>query len=83
MVCGYYPACDIYVNRRVFLVCKSDRSCKAFPLRGQPDTAFSDEEDEDDLDGMICYKGGETVFNNHQFCDVTSEPAYDFLYLTV
>jgi hypothetical protein len=22
---------------------------------------------------MTCYKGGETVFNNHQFCDVTSK----------
>ena len=21
---------------------------------------------------MTCYKGGETVFNNHQMCDVTS-----------
>ena len=57
------------------LVCQSDKSCKAFPLWGQPDTTPFEEEGEDDLEGMTCYKGGLTVFNNHQFCDVTSKPA--------
>jgi hypothetical protein len=63
-------------NLRIFPVCQSDNSCKAFPLRGIPNTVDFDEGDEDDLEGMVCYKGGETVFNNHQFCDVTSEPAF-------
>jgi ABC-type multidrug transport system ATPase subunit/ABC-type multidrug transport system permease subunit len=28
---------------------------------------------------MTCYKGGETVFNNHQFCDVTNRKILDML----
>ena len=67
----------INTNRLVFLVCQSDKSCKGFPLRGLPDGGSFDEDDEDDLEGMVCYKGGETVFNNHQFCDVTSKPAFN------
>lgn len=73
----------IYMTCRDFPVCQSDKSCKAFPLREQPATTHFDGEDEDDLEGMTCYKGGETVFNNHQFCDVTSKPAYHFLCLTL
>jgi hypothetical protein len=28
---------------------------------------------------MTCYTGGETVFNNHQFCDVTNPGILDML----
>lgn len=54
------------------LVCKTDDACIGFPLAGGISS----------LDGepieaanMTCYKGGETVFNNHQMCDVTSKSA--------
>lgn len=60
-------------------VCQSDRSCKGFPLRGQPTTTHFDGDDEDDLEGMLCYNGGETVFNNHQFCNVTNRKILDML----
>lgn len=74
MVCAVALLCNVSTSLRVFQVCQSDRSCKGFPLRGQPNaTTFDDGEDEDDLGGMTCYTGGETVFNNHQFCDVTSK----------
>ena len=35
---------------------------------------LTDTEDDDDgtVANMTCYKGGQTVFNNHQMCDVTS-----------
>ena len=48
-----------------------------------PSTTPSEDESEDDLGGMTCYKGGETVFNNHQFCDVTSEFTYHILLPTL
>jgi hypothetical protein len=48
-------------------VCQTDNSCANFPIRG--DIASLDATDSVN---MTCYKGGETVFNNHQFCDVTS-----------
>jgi hypothetical protein len=54
-------------------VCKTNNACAAFPLAGIP-------EDEDiDPESMTCYKGGETVFNNHQFCDVTNPGILDLL----
>ena len=45
-----------------------DSACNGFPLPGgivvsDPDVEVN----------MTCYKGGETVFNNHQMCDVTSK----------
>lgn len=47
-------------------MCKADAACTGFNLPGgvvdNPDVAVN----------MTCYKGGETVFNNHQMCDVTS-----------
>ncbi len=48
-------------------VCQSDNSCANFPIRGDITNL-----DASDSVNMTCYKGGETVFNNHQFCDVTS-----------
>ena len=48
-------------------VCQTDNSCANFPIRGNISSL-----DSTDSVNMTCYKGGETVFNNHQFCDVTS-----------
>ena len=52
----------------MFAVCKTDSACAGFPLAGMPDT------DGDEISNMTCYKGGETVFQNHQICSVTSTP---------
>jgi hypothetical protein len=49
------------------VVCKSDSACVGFPLAGSPSL-----EDETKSVNMTCYKGGETIFNNHQMCNVTS-----------
>ncbi len=49
------------------LVCQTDNACANFPIRGNITSL-----DATDSVNMTCYKGGETVFNNHQFCDVTS-----------
>jgi len=48
-------------------VCQADNACTDFPIRGNTTNL-----DAVDSVNMTCYKGGETVFNNHQFCDVTS-----------
>ncbi|PFH50042.1 hypothetical protein AMATHDRAFT_86062 [Amanita thiersii Skay4041] len=53
-------------------VCQHDNSCIGFPLAGGISS----------LDGtanMTCYKGGETVFNNHQMCNVTNRKILDML----
>ncbi|KAF5349768.1 hypothetical protein D9758_010179 [Tetrapyrgos nigripes] len=53
-------------------VCKTDDACKGFPILGQkPDP------DDTEAQNMTCYKGGETVFNNHQMCDVTNRKILD------
>ncbi|KAJ7253437.1 hypothetical protein C8J57DRAFT_1348076 [Mycena rebaudengoi] len=49
-------------------VCQSDQACAGFPLAGGIP-------DDDDI--MRCYTGGETVFNNHQMCDVTNRKILD------
>ncbi|KAI0707291.1 hypothetical protein C8Q76DRAFT_629011 [Earliella scabrosa] len=54
-------------------VCQTDNACVGFPLRGQPTG------DDDRVGNMTCYKGGETVFNNHQMCDVTNRKILDML----
>jgi hypothetical protein len=48
-------------------VCQNDNACVGFPLAGSPHALG-----EETATNMTCYKGGETVFNNHQMCDVTS-----------
>ena len=53
----------------VFQVCQNDDACIGFPLAGVPKTL---EDGDGSAGNMTCYKGGETVFNNHQMCDVTS-----------
>ncbi|THV06326.1 hypothetical protein K435DRAFT_505895 [Dendrothele bispora CBS 962.96] len=53
-------------------VCKTDDACKGFPILGQlPDP------DDSDAQNMTCYQGGETVFSNHQMCDVTNRKILD------
>lgn len=64
---------DLWNRSYTFVVCKNDDACIGFPLAGG---VFS--EDDQEVANMTCYKGGETVFNNHQMCDVTSTL---FLYL--
>ena len=54
--------------RRYFIVCKTDAACVGFPLPGGVRSGIDDES----VTNMTCYKGGETVFSNHQICDITS-----------
>ncbi|EJF64891.1 hypothetical protein DICSQDRAFT_159875 [Dichomitus squalens LYAD-421 SS1] len=54
-------------------VCETDDACIGFPLRGQPT------DNDERVSNMTCYKGGETVFNNHQMCDVTNRKILDML----
>ncbi|KAF4597755.1 (ABC) transporter [Pleurotus pulmonarius] len=60
-------------------VCEADTACKNFPLAGGIaellGISSDDEREEQDNGGMVCYTGGETVFQNHQMCDVTN-PRY-------
>ncbi|KAG6879786.1 hypothetical protein C0992_011584 [Termitomyces sp. T32_za158] len=58
-------------------VCKSDNACVGFPLAGKLSVLGKD--DEAEVSNMTCYKGGETVFNNHQMCDVTNRKILDML----
>ncbi|KZT23139.1 hypothetical protein NEOLEDRAFT_1096591 [Neolentinus lepideus HHB14362 ss-1] len=55
-------------------VCKRDDACIGFPLYSQP-SSFG----EDEVANMTCYTGGETVFNNHQMCNVTNRKILDML----
>ncbi|EGN98732.1 hypothetical protein SERLA73DRAFT_168345 [Serpula lacrymans var. lacrymans S7.3] len=56
-------------------VCQRDDACIGFPLAGTPHVG------NDEISGanMTCYTGGETVFNNHQMCDVTNRKILDML----
>ncbi|KAF9232949.1 hypothetical protein BU15DRAFT_90525 [Melanogaster broomeanus] len=56
-------------------VCKTDASCVGFPLPG----AIRSEMDDESVANMTCYKGGETVFSNHQMCDITNRKILDML----
>lgn len=49
-------------------VCKTDAACVGFPLPG----AIRGSLDDNTVANMTCYKGGETIFNNHHMCDITS-----------
>ena len=51
-----------------YLVCQTNDACIGFPLVGGIESSF----DDPPIANMTCYKGGQTVFNNHQMCDVTS-----------
>lgn len=50
---------------QIVIVCKTDDACANFPIYGEPDSG-------EEVTNMTCYKSGETVFQNHQACDVTS-----------
>ncbi|KDR68603.1 hypothetical protein GALMADRAFT_78381 [Galerina marginata CBS 339.88] len=54
-------------------VCENDNSCIGFPLAGGVVNG------DDQVGNMTCYRGGETVFNNHQMCDVTNRKILDML----
>ncbi|KAF8126962.1 hypothetical protein EV363DRAFT_1433839 [Boletus edulis] len=56
-------------------VCKTDAACVGFPLPG----AIHDGLEDNKVANMTCYKGGETVFNNHQMCDITNRKILDML----
>ncbi|KAG1821574.1 uncharacterized protein BJ212DRAFT_1332107 [Suillus subaureus] len=56
-------------------VCKTDNACIGFPLAGSIHTDMLDE----NVANMTCYAGGETVFNNHQMCDITNRKILDML----
>ena len=56
----------IFESSPWYLVCKSDNACIGFPLAGGISSL------DDGNANMTCYTGGETVFNNHQMCNVTS-----------
>ena len=60
-------------------VCKTDAACVGFPLPGAVREGLED----DTVANMTCYNGGETVFNNHQMCDITSMLSYAFLLLPI
>lgn len=59
------------ISLNMFLVCKTDNACIGFPLAGQIPGLLGDD-DTTPVANMTCYTGGETVFSNHQMCDVTS-----------
>ncbi|KAJ7767188.1 hypothetical protein B0H16DRAFT_1789130 [Mycena metata] len=54
-------------------VCQTNQACAGFPLAGSP----IGDDDEVNPDDMRCYTGGETVFNNHQMCNVTNRKIID------
>lgn len=62
----------LYSYIEVLPVCQTDQACVGFPLAGGINNGFTDEDETGETANMTCYTGGETVFNNHQMCDVTS-----------
>ncbi|KAB5594904.1 ATP-dependent permease [Ceratobasidium theobromae] len=66
-------------------VCETDAACTNFPLRGGPDGELLTRVDTVDtgvdvpVANMTCYKGGETVEQNFQMCDVTNRKILDML----
>ncbi|KAF8072240.1 hypothetical protein FPV67DRAFT_1484538 [Lyophyllum atratum] len=58
-------------------VCQNDKACVGFPLAGAISSSLN--EDGSEVGNMTCYTGGETVFNNHQMCDVTNRKIIDML----
>lgn len=56
------------VTLSLALVCQNDNACIGFPLAG----GISSLTEGLNTENMTCYTGGETVFNNHQMCNVTS-----------
>ncbi len=79
-----YPTVE-YLMKEQFLifstcssVCETNKACASFSPLGVENpslrTDSPDSEDQDDeTNGMVCYKGGLAIQQNHQMCDVTSE----------
>jgi hypothetical protein len=63
-----------FCSNMYHLVCQTDDACTGFPLAGGISNF-----DEPTSPNMTCYKGGQTVFNNHQMCDVTSTSSLTFM----
>lgn len=61
-----YNSCGISLS---CAVCKDDDACSAFKTR----LPGSDGRVGEEIDDMVCYKGGLAVEQNFQMCDVTSE----------
>lgn len=64
------------------LVCQNDDACVGFPLAGGINDLlkeFNNDEDTTPVANMTCYTGGQTVFENHQMCDVTNRKILDML----
>lgn len=62
---------ELLPDKGLFPVCQTDNACVGFPLAGGIQTL-----DDGEVANMTCYKGGETVFSNHQVCNVTSTWAF-------
>ncbi|GJE89867.1 ABC transporter G family member [Phanerochaete sordida] len=58
-------------------VCQTDAACANFPLPHLPGELGS--LDDGVAENMTCYKGGDTVFQSHQMCDVTNRKILDML----
>lgn len=57
-------------------VCQTDTACLGFPVGS---TDFRVDGDDGSDHNMTCYKGGETVNQNFQMCDVTNRKILDML----
>ncbi|TDL25520.1 hypothetical protein BD410DRAFT_784517 [Rickenella mellea] len=60
-------------------VCETDDACRGFPLPSDFVHSLEDPSDDPEYNNMTCYKGGKTVFSNHQVCDVTNRKILDQL----
>lgn len=60
-------------------VCEEDKVCKAFKPRYSSiqEATNSDDDEDDDMSNMVCYKGGLAVQQNYQMCDVTNRKIID------
>jgi hypothetical protein len=68
---GFLPLIWTDVGYLDTLACQTDDACTNFHLPGW---------NTDGSDNMTCYKGGNTVRENFQMCDVTSKYAFLALY---
>ena len=58
-------------------MCKDDKACKGFKLRNPVDNMLEPDDDEEDKNDMVCYKGGLAIEQNFQMCDVTNRKIRD------
>ncbi|KAJ3504955.1 hypothetical protein NMY22_g17749 [Coprinellus aureogranulatus] len=75
-----FPSSSSSSSLLLALLCQTDDACIGFPLAGGINDLLSSmkgselqgEDGDAKQVNMTCYTGGETVFNNHQMCDVTT-----------